>query len=75
MCEYCDENATDLIVYQETRDIQLFINAGGNASALYIEADGCPDIARCGLHHVPLRGAFIINFCPNCGRKLREEDD
>ena len=69
MCKYC--NGT-LALYAETITTKLYINTQNGASAIYTESDGCPKNALCALKGVPNRSAFIINYCPNCGRKLND---
>ena len=66
-CEYCNGTKTE---YQHTRDTKLFINTFGKATALETECNPCPLYADCCMKNIPTRGAFIIRFCPNCGREL-----
>lgn len=67
MCRHCGGRKT---LYQEDRDTKLFINTTGKAQALYVECNPCPPHASCCMKDIPSRAAFIINYCPECGRPL-----
>ena len=68
-CSVCNPDSKS--VYQKTRYISVTINTRDGASALNVDCDGvCPDNAHCALKNVPAKSAFIINYCPECGRKL-----
>ena len=58
-CEYCSGKE---VLYQETCNTKLIINTTGAAQALYTEVEHGNDAKT--------NSAFIINYCPNCGRKL-----
>jgi hypothetical protein len=66
-CEYCSGRRTE---YYHTTNTKLYINTFGNAQALETECNPCPPYSDCSLRGIPVRSAFIINYCPNCGRKL-----
>lgn len=66
-CEYCSGAFAE---YQHTINTKLYINTFGKARTLETECNSCPPYARCSMNGIPVRSAFIINYCPNCGRKL-----
>lgn len=66
-CEYC--NGTEAS-YQHTRNTKISINTFGKARTIITECNPCPPFADCCMKDNPARSAFIINCCPNCGRKL-----
>ena len=67
VCKYCAGGESN---YQNTHNTKISINTFGDARTLLIECLPCPPYANCGLKDVSIRSAFIINHCPNCGRKL-----
>lgn len=69
-CEFCNGKES---LYQYTNSTKLFINTFGKARTLVTECRSCPPYADCSMKNVPARSAFIINFCPHCGRPLAEE--
>lgn len=71
-CEYC--NGSGRVPYQETHSVKLYLNSFGDARTIEVEADKCPPMIGCMLSKIPLRSAFIINFCPNCGADMRKEE-
>lgn len=71
-CEYC---SGEFVEYQHTVNTKLNINTFGKAQTLVTECTPCPPYAKCCLRGIPARSAFIINFCPNCGKDLRGEKD
>lgn len=70
-CEYCSGQTAE---YQHTCNTKLYINTFGKARMIETECNPCPPFARCCMRGIPARSAFIINYCPNCGRKLEVED-
>jgi hypothetical protein len=66
-CEYCSGRRTE---YYHTTNTKLYINTFGNAQVLETECNPCPPYSNCSLRGIPVRSVFIINYCPNCGRKL-----
>ncbi|MEG0898341.1 MAG: hypothetical protein RSF40_01345 [Oscillospiraceae bacterium] len=68
-CEYCNGKLSE---YQHTHTTKLSLNTFGKARTLNTECDPCPPYANCCMKNIPSRSAFIINCCPNCGRKLSE---
>ena len=71
-CEYCNGKRNE---YQHTIDTKLSINTFGKARVLETECNRCPPYANCCMKNIPARSAFIINFCPNCGRNLNNPTD
>ena len=69
-CEYC---AGESKLYQQTYDTKLYINTFGRARTIENECTPCPPFSKCSMRGIPARSAFIINFCPECGRKLGKE--
>lgn len=69
-CEYC---AGEDKLYQYTYNTKLFINTMGMAHAIVTECMPCPPYATCSRKGNPARSAFIIKYCPNCGRELSKE--
>ena len=66
-CEYCSGEVAE---YQHTINTKLYINTFGAARTLVTECNPCPPYAECCMKGNPARSAFIINYCPNCGKKL-----
>ena len=66
-CEYCNGKRNE---YQHTIDTKLSINTFEKARVLETECNRCPPYANCCMKNIPSRSVFLINFCPNCGRKL-----
>lgn len=61
-CEYCNDGKT---LYQKITGTMLYINCSNGARALYFETE---------FAGVSINSAYIINYCPNCGRKLKSEN-
>ena len=66
-CEYCSGEFAE---YQYTINTKISINTFGRARTIVTECNPCPPYANCCMKGIPCRSAFIINYCPNCGRKL-----
>ena len=66
-CEYCRGEKE---LYQHTHTTKLHVNTFGAARTLEVECVPCPPYANCCMKEVPARSAFIIRYCPECGRKL-----
>ena len=58
-CEYCNNGKT---LYKETTGTKLYINCSNGARALYLDTKS-------------VSAAYIINNCPNCGRKLEKKTE
>lgn len=70
-CLYCNGTKTE---YQHTRHTKLFIDTFGNKRTLIVECHPCPPFANCSLKNLTASSAFIINYCPHCGRDLSRGD-
>lgn len=66
-CQFCKGKS---LLYQHTNHTKLYMNTSNKARILITECDPCPPFANCCLKNNQARSAFIINFCPECGRKL-----
>ena len=66
-CEFCSGSKT---LYQYTPETKIYIDTFGSAHVLTTECFHCPPYAKCSMKNIPSRSAFLINFCPNCGRPL-----
>ncbi len=68
-CSFCKGGK---VMIGETTETKIFINTGesGQVRTLETECVPCPNNAECSLKNVPTRAAFLIEFCPICGRKL-----
>lgn len=66
-CEYCSGRFAE---YQHTVNTKLYINTFGRARTIETECNPCPPFSQCCMKGIPARSAFIINYCPNCGRNL-----
>ena len=71
-CQYCKGKSA---LYQHTNHTRLYINTFGKARTLVTECIPCPPFANCCLKNNSARSAFIIKFCPECGRKLEVQDE
>ena len=69
-CDFCNGEKT---LYQETIYTKMFINTFGNKTVIEIECNRCPPYSRCSMKDIPVRSAFIIDYCPNCGRPFTKE--
>lgn len=58
-CEFCTNG---LKLYQETAGSKIFINCSKGARALYVDTQS-------------VNTAYVINYCPNCGRDLRNSQE
>ena len=70
MCEYCSGKR---VLYQHTNSTKLFVDTFGSARTIVTECNACPPHADCCMNGIPANSAFLINFCPHCGRPLTEE--
>ena len=66
-CEYCNGTEAE---YQHTHNTTISLNTFGKARTLLTECKVCPPYANYAMKDIPARSAFIINFCPECGKKL-----
>lgn len=72
LCNYCGGKRVEL---GHSHSTTLFMDTIGKKQTLETECDPCPDYSQCGMKHVPARTAFLIHYCPMCGRKLDVTDD
>ena len=71
-CQYC-KNEEENVLYQTNRYADLYMGSFGRNRILMVETNKtCPPYADCTRKGEKIRVAFIINFCPHCGRKLNE---
>lgn len=71
MCQYCDGKFAE---YQRTCCMTLSMGTFGKNRTLEVTAYRCPPFVDCSMKH-PFKSAFIINYCPHCGRKLKEDEE
>lgn len=69
MCQYCDAKFAE---YQRTYNTTLSMGTFGKHRTLEVSACRCPPFADCSMKNIPANSTFIINYCPNCGRKLSD---
>ena len=67
MCEYCKDWKTKGTIYQENVYIKLMIDHFGNNPMLIVEHNFDDGYITSQIRH-----GFKINYCPNCGEKLRQ---
>lgn len=67
-CEFCNGGKT---LYQHTVTTKLYMNTFGKARTLVTECTPCPPYAKCCLKGDSCNSAFLINYCPECGRPLK----
>lgn len=75
MKEPCPVCSGEKREYQHTKHTKLFIDTFGEKRVLITECVCCPPYSQCSMKDIPARSAFIINFCPECGRDLRRKDN
>lgn len=71
-CQYCGGKRVEI---GHSHSTALFMDTFGKKQTLETECDPCPDYSQCCMKHIPARTAFLIHFCPMCGRKLDDADD
>ena len=69
-CKVCNGEMT---LYQHTNTTKLYMNTFGKAATLVTECNACPPHADCCMKGISANSAFIINYCPECGRPLTDE--
>lgn len=72
MCDVC-ANLTEEVKYQEGIYASLSLVKFGRKTLLIVDFSKCPKYANCSAKDVPIRQAFEIKYCPNCGARLEEE--
>lgn len=68
-CKYCNGEKVEI---DHTHNTRLYMNTFGQARTLLTECNPCPPYANCCMKDIPANSAFIINYCPKCGRSLKE---
>ena len=66
-CPFC---GGEKVLYQSTTHTKLYINTFGKSRVLVTECNPCPPYANCSLKDISANSAFIIKYCPECGRDL-----
>ena len=70
-CKYCADGKRN--EYQHTHSTKLYISKVFSRYILETEViKRCPPFSICS-ERKPIRSGFFINFCPECGRDLRQE--
>lgn len=69
-CKVCNGEMT---LYQHTNTTKLHMGTFGKATTLVTECNACPPHADCCMKGISANSAFIINYCPECGRPLTDE--
>ena len=69
-CKVCNGEMT---LYQYTNTTKLHMGTFGKATTLVTECNACPPHADCCMKGISANSAFIINYCPECGRPLTDE--
>lgn len=70
MCKFCETHTRQL--YQHTVYMDMYISNFGRNKVLILKPHGCPPFADCCAKNEIPASSFIINYCPECGRKLTE---
>ena len=70
-CKYCADGR--MKPYQNTYSTTLHIGKLGRRWIIETEVNACPPFAVCSRKGDSIHSGFFINFCPECGRDLREE--
>lgn len=66
-CPFCKG---EKVLYQSTVHTKLYIDTFGKSSVMVTECNPCPPFAKCSMKDIPANSAFIIKYCPECGRDL-----
>ena len=70
MCEYCDKQRAK---YQESRFGDLYLSTFGKKRTLEMEIKMlCPEYADCSNKGLKRTAVFEINYCPNCGARMKD---
>lgn len=71
-CKYCTGHKSSL--YLESKYLDIEFNLVNDAKAIYVTSKNmCPSTANCGFKNTPIRGLFLVNYCPHCGRNLNKK--
>lgn len=74
MCEYCEVKEGKSKSYQTSRYTNLYFERYGKKVVLTARWHGCPQFADCSAKDVNIGTTFFVNYCPNCGARLVEND-
>ena len=66
-CPFCSGKKA---LYQETTHTKLYIDTFGESRVLITQCNPCPPYANCSMKKISANSAFIIKYCPECGRDL-----
>ena len=74
MCQYCDSWFKKDTLYQKNPYGNLLIGNGLDRPVLMVDniRSSCPQYADCASKDTLLTIVYKINYCPECGRKLKE---
>lgn len=70
MCDVCANLINKEVKYQEGLYGSLSLAKFGRKTLLIVDFNKCPKYADCSAKDVPVRQAFEIKYCPNCGAKM-----
>ena len=71
MCDVCNNlTETKEVKYQEGIYGALSLVKFGRKTLLIVDFSKCPAYADCSSKDVPIRMAYEIKYCPNCGAKM-----
>lgn len=71
-CIYCSGGRR---LYQHSENTELWINKLGARYIIEVSCDKCPPFANCSAKDREAWAAFVIKYCPECGRKLTEDGE
>jgi predicted RNA-binding Zn-ribbon protein involved in translation (DUF1610 family) len=66
-CPFC---SGEKVLYQETTHTKLYLDTFGESRVLITECNPYPPYANCCMKGLSANSAFIIKYCPECGRDL-----
>ena len=69
VCDVC-ANLNEEVKYQEGTYGSLNITKFGRKTLLIVNFSKCPKYTYCSSKDIPIRMAFEIKYCPNCGAKM-----
>ena len=70
MCEYCRDLTASPREYQHGTYGSISLVKFGIKTLLIAEMNKCPKYVKCTSKEVPIKQAYEINYCPNCGEKM-----
>ena len=66
-CDICGGGKN---LYQTTATTKLFMDHLGDRRTLVTECMACPPYAKCSRNGRTIASAFLVDYCPCCGRPL-----